>query len=160
MNYKIKGAIQRNRSRFIIFGILWVVLFMVLASPLACIITDATANGSFSFAVFLEGFGKYITNPFKTITIAFESTYINMLGKITLYYTAIYLVFVIWGIIKSAPKNQYTDIEHGSSDWSEHGEQYKVLSKTEGIILAEDNYLPLNKMGNTNVLIVGRFRFW
>lgn len=160
MNYKIKGAIQKNRNRFIIYGLLWVVFFVVLASPLACIITDATANGSFSSATFFEGFGKYLTNPFHTLTVCFESAYIGMLGKITLYMTAIYLVFVIWGIVKSAPKNQYTDIEHGSSDWSEHGEQYRVLSRNEGIILAEENYLPLDKMGNTNVLIVGRIRIW
>ncbi len=25
-------------------------------------------------------------------------------------------------------KNEYADIEHGSSDWCEGGEQYKVLS--------------------------------
>lgn len=160
MGYKIKGAIQRNRNRFIIFGLLWVVLFVMIASPLACILTDATANGSFSFEVFLQGFGKYIVNPLKTITICFESTYIKMLGNVTLYFTITYLVVLTIGIIRSAPKNRYTDIEHGSSDWSEHGEQYQVLSKTEGLILAEDNYLPLDKMGNINVLIVGRFRFW
>ena len=36
----------------------------------------------------------------------------------------------------------------------------KILSKNKGIILAEDNYLPLDKRGNVNVLVVGRFRFW
>ena len=51
-------------------------------------------------------------------------------------------------------------MEHGSSDWSEHGEQYRILSKNKGIILAEDNYLPVDKRGNINTLIVGRFRFW
>ena len=28
------------------------------------------------------------------------------------------------------------------------------------ISIAEDNYLPLDKRGNINVLVVGRFRFW
>lgn len=37
--------------------------------------------------------------------------------------------------------------------------KYKVLDKNKGIILAENNYLPVNKRGNVNVLVVGRFRF-
>ena len=53
---------------------------------------------------------------------------------------------MIIGIRKLKPKSEYTDIEHGSSGWAENGEQYKVLNKKEGIILAEDNYLPLNKI--------------
>ena len=57
------------------------------------------------------------------------------------------------GIYKGRKKGTYDKIEHGSSDWSEGGEQYRVLNKHEGIILAENNYLPLDKIGNINVLI-------
>ena len=39
-------------------------------------------------------------------------------------------------------------------------EQYKILSPKKGILLAEKNYLPVDKRGNVNVLIVGRFWFW
>ena len=59
----------------------------------------------------------------------------------------------------SGAKNEYTDIEHGSSDWSQNGEQYQILNKSKGIILAENNYLPVDKRGNVNVLVVGRIRF-
>ncbi|MCI8620767.1 MAG: type IV secretory system conjugative DNA transfer family protein [Clostridia bacterium] len=59
------------------------------------------------------------------------------------------------GFVKTAPKNEYTDIEQGSSDWASKGEQYKVLSNKKGIILAENNYLPVDKRGNVNVLVVG-----
>ena len=55
--------------------------------------------------------------------------------------------------------NNYLDIEHGSSDWAS-GEQYSVLSKNKGILLAEKHYLPVDKRGNVNVMVVGRFRFW
>ena len=79
-----------------------------------------------------------------------------MLWKVTL----VYAVFMFIGFVKTAPKNEYTDIEQGSSDWAARGEQYKVLSKNKGIILAEHNYLPVDKRGNVNVLVVGRFRFW
>lgn len=83
-----------------------------------------------------------------------------MFFETTVYFTLFYIVVVIIGLVKSAPKNEYTDIEHGSSDWSENGEQYRILSKNKGIILAQNNYLPINKRGNVNVLVVGRFGFW
>ena len=160
MNYKIEGALKRNRKRFIIFGILWLVLIIVFVSPLACTIIDAKAGGAFSFELFLESIGKNIINPFASIGKAFGKGYIGAFGSGVLYFSIFYIILVIIGLIRSAPKNQYSDIEHGSSDWSEHGEQYRVLNKKEGIILAEDNYLPLHKMGNINVLIVGRIWIW
>ena len=70
-------------------------------------------------------------------------------------FTIIYAIFFIVGVARSAPKNEYTDFEHGSSDWSKNGEQYQILSNKKGIILAEDNYLPVDKRGNVNVLVVG-----
>ena len=75
-------------------------------------------------------------------------------------FTLVYAVFMFVGFVKTAPKNEYTDIEQGSSDWAGRGEQYKVLSRNKGILLAENNYLPVDKRGNVNVLVVGRFRFW
>ena len=72
----------------------------------------------------------------------------------------IHILFFFIGFVKSAPKNEYSDIEHGSSDWSQRGEQYKILDKNKGIVLAENNYLPVDKRGNVNVLVVGRIRFW
>lgn len=75
-------------------------------------------------------------------------------------FTAVYGIFMFVGFVKTAPKNRYTDIEQGSSDWANKGEQYKVLSRNKGIILAENNYLPIDKRGNVNVLVVRRFRFW
>ena len=43
--------------------------------------------------------------------------------------------------------------------YSQTGEQYSVLSKKKGILLAEKHYLPVDKRGNVNVLIVGRIWF-
>ena len=71
-----------------------------------------------------------------------------------------YIIIAIIGIIRNAPKNEYEDIEHGSSDWSKNGEQYRILSNKKGIILGDNNYLPVDKRGNVNVLVVGRFWFW
>ena len=76
------------------------------------------------------------------------------------FFTALFAIVIIIGLSKAVPKNEYSDIEHGSSDWSEGGEQYRILSKNKGIILAQKNYLPIEKRGNLNVLVVGRFWFW
>ena len=35
MNYKIQGAIKRNRKNFIIFAILWLFIAIVLVAPFA-----------------------------------------------------------------------------------------------------------------------------
>jgi len=75
-------------------------------------------------------------------------------------FTLVYGIFMFVGFVKTAPKNEYTDIEQGSSSWASKGEQYKVLSRNKGIILAENNYLPIDKRGNVNVLVVRRLRFW
>ena len=104
---------------------------------------------------FLRVYMKTTTSPSTGFKAIFSSgifgEYIKNLFGFTLFYT----IFVAIGIIRLMPKHQYDDIEHGSSDWSENGEQYKVLSKKSGIILAENNYLPLDKRGNVNVLVVG-----
>lgn len=157
MNYKVERAIKNNKKYFLMFGILWLVLVIVFVAPVACSIVEAQG---FAIEKFLPSIGTNIVNPFGSLGKAFGSTYIGTFGKGLLYYSLAYLIIVIIGIIRGAPQHEYTDIEHGSSDWSENGEQYKVLSKKEGLILAENNYLPLNKMGNINVLIVGRIWCW
>ena len=160
MNYKLEGAIRRNRKYFVIYAILWVVIAILLVSPFSYSAHVAGLDGNFDLSIFLETFGTSIINPFGTFGNLLSSgavgNYISTLLVVTIFYT----VFFFIGFIRSAPKNEYSDIEHGSSDWSQRGEQYTILSKNKGIILAEDNYLPLDKRGNINVLVVGRFRLW
>ena len=111
-------------------------------------------------------FGQFIQNLFSDILEVgdnlgkiFTSDYAGTFWKINGIYTLVLLFFAVMGVSKVFPKNEYTDIEHGSSDWAA-GEQYGVLSKNKGILLAEKHYLPVDKRGNTNVLVVGRFWFW
>ena len=110
--------------------------------------------------------GDFIGNLFDSITDVggnlgkiFTGNYIKTFIKTEGYFSIVLLFFTAVGFFKSMPKNEYTDIEHGSSDWAS-GEQYQVLSKKKGILLAENHYLPVDKRGNTNVLVVGRIRFW
>ena len=117
-------------------------------------------DGAFNFEEFLVEFGDLIADPFGTFGKVISKECIGIYWEWLWKYTIAYFVIVIIGIIRTAPKHEYEKIEHGSSDWAVNGEQYKVLNKKKGIILAEDNYLPLDKRGNVNVLVVGRFRFW
>ncbi len=160
MNYKIEGAIKRNRKNFIIFAILWIFIAIVFVSPFAYSSYMAGIEGKMDLQVFIETFGKSITNPITTLQNIFEEGAVGTYFSTLLVVTIIYSVFFFIGFVRSAPKNEYSDIEHGSSDWSQRGEQYQILNKNKGIILAEDNYLPVDKRGNVNVLVVGRIRIW
>ena len=99
-------------------------------------------------------------HPFKAFSGLAKNSAIGTYIKTLIVFTFGYAIFVIIGVLRTAPKNEYENIEHGSSDWSQNGEQYQILSKNKGIILAEDNYLPVDKRGNVNVLVVGRIRIW
>ncbi len=160
MNYKLEGAIKKNRKSFIICSVLWLILVIVFVAPFSFSKFQASVNGTFSLEVFLEQISTNITNPFGALAGIFTQGATHDFISLLLGFTILYLVVFFIGFSKSAPKNQYTDIEHGSSDWSQRGEQYQILSRNKGIILAENNYLPLDKRGNVNVLVVGRIRFW
>jgi len=160
MGYKVQGAVRRNKKNFIIYGILWVILSIVFVMPMAYSITNATVNDVFNWAKFFDEIYKAMTNFGEVFGKTFTPTYIGTFGSTLLKFTVLYAIFVLVGLIKTAPKNEYSDIEHGSSDWAKGGEQYRILSDKKGIILAQDNYLPVDKRGNVNVLVVGRIRFW
>ena len=153
MNYKVEGAIRRNKKYFIVFAILWLFIAIVLIVPLVTAYKIPAPEGSTfgSIGVFVDS----IKNPFKALAELINGGYMSSYMKTLGGFSIIFAIFFIVGIARSAPKNEYTDFEHGSSDWSKNGEQYTVLSNKKGIILAEDNYLPVDKRGNVNVLVVG-----
>ena len=159
MNYKVKKTLKDNKTSMILIGVLWIILTIILVSPIAKSIVDATDNGVFVFGTFLGEVFQNIVS-FNSITQVFGAAYIGTFFKTLLWFSIFYAICTTIGLFRSKPKSEYADIEHGSSDWSEGGEQYQVLDKNKGIILAEDNYLPVDKRGNVNVLVVGRFRFW
>ena len=100
-----------------------------------------------------------ITEVGENFAAPFDSEYAGTYWKLEGYLTIIIFVFALIGFFKTMPKHEFSDIEHGSSDWCQHGEEYEILSPKKGILLAEKHYLPVDKRGNTNVLVVGRIRF-
>ncbi len=160
MNYKVEGAIRRNRGNLIIFLILWLFIAICFVAPVSHAWHIFMQSETKDMGLFISEFSSSLANPFGTIGNIFSEGasggFFKLLGGVTL----IFGIFFFVGMARTAPKNEYSDIEHGSSDWSQRGEQYKILSNKQGIILAENNYLPVDKRGNVNVLVVGRFRFW
>ena len=160
MNYKIEGAIRRNRGNLIIFAILWLFMAICIVAPISHAWHISMQGEARDMGIFISEISSDILNPIDTLGKVFEDGaaggYFKLLGGFTL----VFGIFFFVGMARTAPKNEYTDFEHGSSDWSQRGEQYRILSNKKGIILAEDNYLPVDKRGNVNVLVVGRFWFW
>ena len=160
MNYKVEGAIKKTRKYFIIYAILWLFMVIVFIMPAGAAAKEAVIQGSFNIGEFIGKFGAYALKPFSSFGLVFSPTYISVFWGILLKFSFVYIIIAIIGVIKNAPKNEYSGIENGSSDWSQRGEQYKILSNKKGIILGEDNYLPVDKRGNVNVLVVGRIWIW
>ncbi len=175
---KLKRAIKKIKGKLIVSAILILIIIIWAIAPFSVAIKqgfdgipeelkvdlnigidelpEKTGDG-FSWDIFLTQLGYYITKPFSALGLAIAGNYGygGVFGMVVPYFLGFYGLFVLIGIAKAFPKHEYDDIEHGSSDWSENGEQYKVLSKTKGIVLAEKNYLPVDKRGNVNVLVVG-----
>ncbi len=154
--YKIKYAVKKGKAVFIVVLILWIILSIVLIAPGAVSIIDSEKVNESILNLFLNNISNFSSNLTKALSSEYAATFLK--GELYLFVALFVLAGI--GLMKSLPKNEYTDIEHGSSDWATGGEQYQILSPKKGILLAEKNYLPVDKRGNTNVLIVGRFRFW
>ncbi len=159
MRDKFKRAIKKYKNKFIGALILWIILSIVFVAPMSISLQEAYASGTLDWKILFEKIGELIMKPFTSLGIAFGAQYIASFWGFFWKFTLVYIVLMTVGILKGMPKHEYDDIEHGSSDWSS-GEEYRTLSKTKGILLAQKEYLPVDKRGNVNVLVVGRFWFW
>ena len=156
MKEKINYTLKKSKSVFIIVLVLWVILSIVLIAPMSVSLVESQIEGNGNFIdILLNNFNKVGDNLGKVFTADYRATFF----KGNLYLIIALLFFGIVGLIKSMPKHDYAGVENGSSDWAT-GEQYSVLSRNKGILLAEKHYLPVDKRGNVNVMVVGRFWFW
>ena len=160
---KIKSAIRKIKNKLIVAGILLLVIIFWAIAPFSIAMKDGltqqTVEG-FNWEVFFIQLGTGITAPWEQFKKCFTDNYRSAFWEITKTFVGFYAIAVFIGIAKAYPKHEYQDIENGSSDWCEGGEQYKVLHRSKGIVLAEKNYLPVDKRGNVNVLVVRRFWCW
>ena len=162
---KLKRAFVKIKGKLIVAAIMVLAITIFAIAPLSIAIKNGIEAGKidnvyFDWAVFLTDIATYLMAPHKAIGMCFSTDYFSMFWNIERFFIMVYLLFVMIGVARAFPKHEYDDIEHGSSDWSENGEQYRILSKKSGIVLAEKNYLPVDKRGNVNVLVVRRFWCW
>ena len=155
MNYRISEGIKKNKKVIIIGLVLWLILTIVLVLPYTAASKASVGENGIDLTKFFDIFTQLITQPAKSIEYISSKNLISDFMQNEFVITIIYLIVFIVGFVRTMPKHQYDNIEHGSSDWCEHGEQYKILSNKKGIILSEGNYLPVDKRGNVNVLVVG-----
>lgn len=162
---KLKRAIAKIKGKLIVSVILLIVILVCGIAPLSVSILNGLSQQDvfFDWEVLFLNLGYYLPKPLEALKLCFVTEPINYTHSflyITKWFLGFFAIFVFVGIARAFPKHEYQDIENGSSDWSENGEQYKVLSKNKGIVLAEKNYLPVDKRGNVNVLVVRRFWCW
>lgn len=162
---KLKRALVKIKGKLIVAAILVLIITIIGVAAFSVAISDGITAGKiadvyFDWQIFFESIGAHLMKPLETTKLCFTAQYFSTFWQIERWFLGVYLIFVAIGILKAFPKHEFDDIEHGSSDWSENGEQYRILSKHKGIVLAEKNYLPVDKRGNVNVLVVRRFWCW
>lgn len=152
---RIRAFLEEKKSSIIVAIVIWVFLLFLVGCPLTMAIVQTGKAGESSIVGLVEGFIQWFSKPMDSLAGSFLHFGLFMSTGAKL--TAIYFIVMLVAIInsKSNTGEDYTNIEHGSSDWCEGGEQYKILSPKKGILLAEKNYLPVDKRGNVNVLVIG-----
>ena len=145
MNYKIEKVLKKSRPVFIVIIILWVVASIVFIPPFTVSKVEATTNGVFQFGDFVESLVSNIGDVGGNFSKSLSGNYIGTYFHAQFYLIIFLLFAAIIGMFRTMPRHEYTDIEHGSSDWCEKGEQYTILSPKKGILLAEKHYLPVDK---------------
>lgn len=159
---KLKRAIKKIKVKLIVYAVIVIIVGLIGVAPLTVSIQEGLmahdVGEDFWYVFFMQTY-ENLQHPFITIGNCFAEYFGEYLKSMQIY-LIITAFFALLGITRAIPKHEFEDIENGSSDWSQNGEQYTVLSKNKGIVLAEKNYLPVDKRGNVNVLIVRRFWCW
>lgn len=159
---KLKAGFRKIKTKLIVYLVLVIVIAIIGVAPLNVSIQEglmASKVGDDFWAVFFTQIYTNIQHPLNCLGQCFKDYFAEYLISLR-NYIVVMALFALIGILRALPKHEFQDIENGSSDWCENGEQYKVLNKRKGIVLAEKNYLPVDKRGNVNVLVVRRFWCW
>jgi len=155
----MKEWFERKRAIIIALGIVYVLLALFVISAYTRTKIDVTASGeSMGMVVILfkalseniADVGSNLSKSFSNIGIFFE----NLKS-----FSVVYLVATFALLFFTKEDSEYQNVEHGSAGWAENGEEYSVLSKKEGFILADKHFLPMipdpPQAKNGNILVIG-----
>ena len=154
MESKFQIFLRKNKGIIIGSTIVWILINLFLVAPISYSVVKSTVNGILNIDVFAQTLVDSFFS-FSSIKYVFAEGIFGTFLKGSIFTLVLVITLAAYGQYKGRKKSEYDKIEHGSSDWSKDGEQYKVLSQNSGLMLATDNFLPLDKIGNINVLIVG-----
>ena len=151
--------LKKRKSRYIFFGVMILLFGFLFGGSIAVNSAEIKEAGIEGFAAFSYYFENFIwgMNPFNILIQLFTNADMREVFGTAFIGIALF-VFVLeamWEIKNFWMKGEYEDIEHGSSGWAD-GEEYEVLNRNTGIILAKDKYLTTdNRFINKNILIIG-----
>jgi hypothetical protein len=130
--------LRENLPKIVIGIFIYILVIIFLIAPIAV--------GFHKKDLFkgMESFTEEVAS-FSSISRALTEAYRADFGKAILVFSAVAAGLAIYAAVKNKSRGPYQNKEHGSSDWSKNGEQYRILSRNKGLILAENNYLPTDK---------------
>lgn len=152
----------KENNKKILFAI--ALYIVVCISGIGGFLTAMNKAGKLSSALSL--WGKYAIRPITVFQTMFadaktEATFKSLCFVMFLFFAYLSIKF----IVKTSKTHDYQGEEHGSSDWSKHGEEYKkladgseILNKNHGFILSKTHYLGTDSRKvrvNKNVLVFG-----
>ncbi|MBR5227744.1 MAG: type IV secretory system conjugative DNA transfer family protein [Clostridia bacterium] len=158
---------REYRTKFIAVLVVYIIVCVPVIGGLltAWNLSEAT-NVSEKVNALTSDWTKYILDPITVLKTMFDGGNIQ---NIYLTLCAIVLVAFIYLtiklIVKSRKSHDYEGEEHGSSDWSKNGEEYRklpdgseILNRKEGFILSKDHFLGTDGKKvkvNKNILVFG-----
>ena len=113
MSYKIRSALKKSKMALIIAAAIWIALSILLSAPIAVSVKESTINGIFDSSKFFEVLFSSFSTIGSNISKIFLPSYSQIYWKVEGYVTIGVLILLAIGIVKSMPKNEYSDIRHG-----------------------------------------------
>ena len=155
----MKEWFNKRKAIIIFLGVvfLMLVLFVIPAYTRTKVDVVAAETGESTAEIIIMAFTQNITKLPENIGISFGN--MSEFGQALKTFSMAYWIVGIIIVLLMKTDSEYKDIEHGSAGWAENGEQYEVLNKKEGFILAKKHYLPViptpPQAKNGNILVIG-----
>jgi hypothetical protein len=109
---RFKHLAKKSKAVLIIASILWMLMSILLVAPVTVGVTEGLVNGKPDFGEALIVSISNIKNVGENFSKVFTAGYISTFFKIEGYVTLGVFLITLFGLFKSFPKHEYSDIEH------------------------------------------------
>ncbi|MGE5329756.1 MAG: VirD4-like conjugal transfer protein, CD1115 family [Deltaproteobacteria bacterium] len=156
------------KKRLIIYGVIVLIICTYITSCLAVavasineenkkLLKDKRVTGVVYIVKFQEKTTANLTKPFDNLGKVFTNEDVRKVyfEFSKLAFLLLFGLFAFVEIKQRMNKNEYQNVEHGSSAWAK-GEEYEILNKEKGLLLGVGKYLDIDSRKiNKNVLVFG-----